>query len=231
MVTSSGRWYRVHRHVRTQHRVHRILGATQIALGASRPRSFAQLAQSALRRRAAVGRRRRAPRCASSAEQLASLRTSNLPRLVLQRAAEAGTARPLPGADTPRSPGAAPCECGSMSRSEGVGDTRAAGHVGEFWLARVGRVARRPGIGEVGVELPFGGPLAGRVGDDQRARRWRPGSRPRCTGANAARMLVSSVAAPAYTSRPSASTTATPVWLALTPGQVESDEVHGSTVP
>ena len=50
---------------------------------------------------------------------------------------------------------------------ERAGDPRSPGNLGELGPSRVGRVRAGLESSEVGVELPFGGALTGRVGDDQ----------------------------------------------------------------
>ena len=107
---------------------------------------------------------------------------------------------------------------------EAVGQRGPARHAGELRLAAVGGVGAGVEAGEVAVERGLGGPVAGVVGDHERASIATRHS-PSTYGASAASMSSSVRWAETWTSAPRSSRTATPRGCGA-PGEVDSDGVH-----
>ena len=222
------------RDVGADHRVDLVLDDPQLALAGRRPRPRDAAPSTSL----GAGQPQRRVRGRQPLEQLHQPQQLGGRSGARGRACSctsasgrAGTARPSRGAGRPRSPAARAVDAGSMSRPSSVGRSARRGCRRRTPACRCWTGARRR---RTGAKSLFSAASAGRLpvafsttsGASMATRQ-----SPSTYGASAATICRRRSAADTCSSRPSSSSTATPVGLRLAPREVDADEVHGHTLP
>ena len=233
-MVASGAVIGEQRDVGAHHRVDLVLDHPQLALARRRlDRGDAASVHGSGRRGAAAGLPSASPsRRPISAQQLGAQQLEVAARSCSCTSASgrAGTARPSPGAGRPRSRAGARPERGFMSRPERVAQRGAARVSPRTRACRCWTGARRRRTGRSpGSARPRRAGCRSRCARSA-ARRWRPGSRRRRTAPARSTISSSVRTVETCTSRPSSSSTASPVGLGP-PGEVDSDVEHAPSLP